>query len=148
MDRATSARPPTGPAPTRRPRLVTVDEAIAFAFRQVFLAGYFTDRSVPERAVWRHALVVGWAIRDAVYTALWTAAANWDWAFPHVLRWLVPETWAKRASLQEGAFALRLASGLLATETGVAPRTAACMGYVAAWVANLAGLPSRTLAGQ
>ena len=128
MDRATSARPPTAPAPTTRPRLAIVDEGIAFAFRQVFLAGYFTDRSVPERAAWLHALVVGWAIRDAVYTALWTACANWDWAFSHCMRRLAPQTWVQKCPVQ-----------------GVALRKASRTAYFAGWVADCADGPIRVL---
>ena len=145
MDRATSARPPTAAAPATRPRLAIVDEGVAFAFRQVFLAGYFTDRSVPERATWRHALVVGWAIRDAVYTALWTACASWDWAFSHCMRWLVPQTWIQKFPVQVGAFALYLASGLLDAEAGVALRKASRTAHFAGWVADCAGGPIRVL---
>ena len=128
-----------------RPRLAIVDEGIAFAFRQAFLAGYFADRSVPERATWRHALVVGWGIRDAVYTALWTACANWDWAFSHCMRRLAPQNWAERFLFEAGAFALCLASELLDTENGVALRKASRTAYFAGWVADCADGPTRVL---
>ena len=145
MGRATSARPPTGPAPTRRPRLVTVDEAIAFAFRQVFLAGYFTDVSVPERATWLCTLVVSWAIHQAVFAALWTASAAWGHSCPPRMRRLVPQTWIKRFPVQVGAFALCPASELLDFKTGVALRAASQTAYFAAWVADCADLPIRAL---
>ena len=110
MDRATFAQPPTAPVPATRPRLAIVDERIAFAFAQVFLAGFFTDRAIPERAPWLRTLVVGWAVRNAVYTALWTAAANWDWAFPRCMRRLAPQTWIKRFPFEVGD--LRPLSGI------------------------------------
>ena len=147
MDRATSARPPTGPAPTTRPRLVTVDEAIAFAFRQVFLAGYFTDVSVPEPATWLRTLVVSWAIRQALFAALWTASADWDHSCPHRMRRLVPQTWTKRFPVQVGAFALCPASELLDYKTGVALRGASRTAYFGAWVGSCAALPIRALSG-
>ena len=148
MDRATSARPPTAAAPTTRPRLAIVDEGIAFAFRQVFLAGYFTDRPVPEHATWLRALVVGWAVREAVYTALWTACTNWDHAFPHCMYRLVPQTWIKQFPVQVGAFALCMASELLDIETGVSLRAASQTAYFAAWVAECADGPIRVLSGR
>ena len=108
----------------------------------------FTDVSVPERATWRHALVVGWAIRDSVYTALWTACANWDWVFSHWMRRLVPQNWIRKFPVQVGAFALCLASELLDTETGVALRKASRTAYFAGWVADCADLPIGALSGR
>ena len=86
---------------------------LLLALRQLFTAGFFEDRGIPEPNEWLRCLAVSWSFRLAVLPVLQQLHWRMRHAFPHIPLRRVPQQWTGRVRRTTAMAALTMTANYL-----------------------------------